>query len=255
MKQAGDDAGLAYGVLDANTGQLVATDELLKKWIGNGPLNALLPDVDLQSSMSISVVQTKLCRPNEESILATVELKPLLGENQTWRLLCIQILPERGTDNEYRDAVTVLPDRRALEPHRFEWQRESPTKQVPHALLFMDLDDFKHVNDSHGHSTGDKVLAILAERWQKSLRGGDLIVRYGGDEFVVLLAGIRTENEARPVMQRLLAAAAQPIDVDGHMLAVSATIGLALADDVTTSLEELLGSADHAMYVAKGQAR
>jgi diguanylate cyclase (GGDEF)-like protein len=82
-----------------------------------------------------------------------------------------------------------------------------------------------------------------------------LIVRYGGDEFVVLLAGIRSEKEARPVMQRLRNAAAQPIDVDGLMLAVSATIGLVLADDVTMSLKELLAAADHTMYAAKGQAR
>lgn len=257
MNRTVGDAGVAYGVLDAGTGQLVATDALLKEWIGGGTLRALLPDLDLQGSVHTSPVQMKLFRANEVPVLATVELTSLLGENQAWRLLRIQILSEYGIDAEYCDAVTGLPDRRALEPQRVRWQRESPTKQAPHALLFMDLDDFKQVNDFHGHATGDKVLAILAERWQKSLRGNDLIVRYGGDEFVVLLAGIQSEKEAQPVMQRLLAAAAQPIDVDGRTLVVSATIGLALAADVNVnvSLEELLAAADQAMYAAKERCR
>lgn len=163
-------------------------------------------------------------------------------------------MSERGIDAEFRDAVTCLPDRRALELQRVRWQRETPAKQVPHALLFMDLDNFKKVNDSHGHATGDKVLAVLAKRWQKSLRGRDLIVRYGGDEFVVLLAGICSAKEVQPVIERLLSATAEPIDVDGRMLIVSATIGLALADDVMVSLDELLSAADHAMYAAKGRA-
>jgi diguanylate cyclase (GGDEF)-like protein len=255
MNRTGDNTGVAYGVLDESKGQFVATDSRLMKWIDGGTLRELLPDVDLQSSGDTVEVQTKLCRANTHPVLAMVEFTSLLGEDQAWRLLRIQILSERGIDAEYRDAVTGLPDRRALEPQRVRWQPESSTNQVPHALLFIDLDNFKLVNDSHGHATGDKVLAILAKRWQKSLRGGDLLVRYGGDEFVVLLGGISSENEARPVMDRLLSVAAQPIDVDGLMLTVSATIGLALADEVTVSLEELLTTADQAMYAAKGEAR
>jgi diguanylate cyclase (GGDEF)-like protein len=97
------------------------------------------------------------------------------------------------------------------------------------------------------------VLAILADRWRKSLRGRDLIVRYGGDEFVVLLAGVRSNADVQPIVDRLRATTVTPIVIDGHSLRVSVAIGVARAENAAVPLEELLDAADRAMYSAKRQ--
>jgi diguanylate cyclase (GGDEF)-like protein len=180
---------------------------------------------------------------------ASISVSEINGELGELLLLQIDIAPSTGA--VYRDTVTGIPDRRALEWQRQYWRHESKTDAIPHALLFMDLVGFKQINDQHGHALGDKVLQSLSERWQHSLRHGDLIVRYGGDEFVVLLRGIGTAKATRPIIERLERVTEQPLEFGSQTLQLQVTIGLALANDLSVSLEQLLAQADQSMYAAK----
>jgi len=161
-----------------------------------------------------------------------------------------------GTDIDgelIKDAVTGLPDRRALEHCRRSWQSREPTEPTPHAVLFMDIDDFKQVNDRLGHAAGDRVLAELAERWEGCIRGEDLIARYGGDEFVVLVKQVSCRREVEPIVKRLTLATQRPIEIDEQTIKLSVTIGVAIAEDTTDDLGQSIAAADSDMYAAKRQ--
>src|SRR5882724_219913 len=115
------------------------------------------------------------------------------------------------------------------------------------AVVFIDLDEFKQVNDQYGHSAGDEVLATLGERLKTVIRAGDSVARLGGDEFAVLLTAVREPAEPAIVAERLLEQITAPIDVAGRQLSLTASIGIALG----SSGSELLKQADAAMYRAK----
>jgi diguanylate cyclase (GGDEF)-like protein len=151
------------------------------------------------------------------------------------------------------DPLTGLPNRRMLELRAPRLSEHADPSRI--GILFIDLDDFKGVNDTYGHNAGDAVLAEFATRLSGCVRPGDIIVRLGGDEFAVLLVGV-DEGEAGAVADRVLKCMDEHFVVDGEHLAVTATVGLAMADDVTgdealTALDSLLRHADGAMLQAK----
>ena len=120
------------------------------------------------------------------------------------------------------------------------------------AVAYLDLDGFKAVNDRHGHETGDQVLITLASRMQQTLREGDTLARLGGDEFVAVLLDLPDVAAGAPMLSRLLAAAAAPLDINGQLLQVSASLGVTFypqAEEVDA--DQLLRQADQAMYQAK----
>ncbi|WP_303786971.1 EAL domain-containing protein [Azovibrio restrictus] len=123
------------------------------------------------------------------------------------------------------------------------------------AVMFLDVDQFKTVNDSLGHGVGDQLLAEVARRLQSCLRGDDLLARLGGDEFVLLLPRLAQAEDAAGVAAKLLAALAHPVLVAGHELSVSASIGIALYPADGEDVETLLKHADIAMYSAKAAGR
>jgi diguanylate cyclase (GGDEF)-like protein len=122
-------------------------------------------------------------------------------------------------------------------------------------VIYADLDDFKAVNDSLGHATGDAVLRAVAGRLRGCVRGDDLPARLGGDEFAVVLAGLNDAGEASAVAERLLVALQRPYRIDGLELEVRASVGLAVARRGERTLEQLLGDADAAMYEAKAAGK
>jgi diguanylate cyclase (GGDEF)-like protein/PAS domain S-box-containing protein len=146
------------------------------------------------------------------------------------------------------DALTGLPNRRLL-LDRLEHVLQS-RRRVESSVLFLDVDDFKVINDQLGHDVGDEVLKVVAERLTKVIRPGDTIARLSGDEFAVVLEDATDGNAPNLVATRLLEAVAHPIDVHDRRLSLTLSIGIALASS-TLSADDLLRNADFAMYRAK----
>jgi diguanylate cyclase (GGDEF)-like protein len=154
------------------------------------------------------------------------------------------------------DPLTGLPNRRLFMDrldHAFVRTRRHPGQAT--AVLFMDLDHFKSVNDNLGHSRGDILLHLIAGRLKSCMRTGDTVARIGGDEFVILLEDIQDASEAVQIAGRLQLELAQPADLDGHEVFTSASIGVALASARHRVPEEILRDADLAMYRAKAKGR
>ena len=120
------------------------------------------------------------------------------------------------------------------------------------AVVFLDLDGFKAVNDAHGHEAGDQLLMALANRMKAALREGDTLARIGGDEFVVVLVDLVDSTESMPMLNRLLLAASEPVQLDAVTLQVSASLGVTLfPQDEEMDADQLQRQADQAMYQAK----
>jgi diguanylate cyclase (GGDEF)-like protein/PAS domain S-box-containing protein len=149
------------------------------------------------------------------------------------------------------DALTGLPNRVLLHRKLTEVVDRARQRQRRVAILFIDLDRFKNVNDSLGHRIGDELLKLISRRLVLALRKGDFLARLGGDEFTVLLENMSEAEGARQVATKLLEVIEQPYWVHGHLVHVSASIGLALFPDDGDDPDTLLKNADVAMYRAK----
>lgn len=149
------------------------------------------------------------------------------------------------------DALTGLPNR-ALFYDRVKLSLAMAKRRGRKlALLFLDLDGFKEVNDLHGHDAGDRLLREVAARLTKSIRGEDFVSRLGGDEFIFVLQDIRQREDAGIVADKILHALAKPIKVLGHTCTISGSVGIALFPDDGDELETLVRLSDLAMYGAK----
>ena len=163
-------------------------------------------------------------------------------------------LEERLTYLAFHDSLTELPNRRLFEDRLEHALARSKRYGTRHALLMVDLDRFKLVNDSYGHPAGDRVLADVADTLRAAVRPEDTCARIGGDEFAVLLEDVESTEQAVQVAEELLASLAQGCTVEGHQLFVSASIGIATSDEAPTC-EALFAAADTAGYVAKQAGR
>ncbi|MEA2608957.1 MAG: hypothetical protein QOJ75_1200, partial [Chloroflexota bacterium] len=123
------------------------------------------------------------------------------------------------------------------------------------AILFLDLDDFKVINDSLGHRAGDRLLNEVARRLSTAIRAGDIAARQGGDEFTILLDRVEDAQDAMASAERLSAELRRPIDLEGRSIVIDVSIGIALASSAETDADDLLAHADAAMYAAKAQGK
>jgi diguanylate cyclase (GGDEF)-like protein/PAS domain S-box-containing protein len=163
-----------------------------------------------------------------------------------------KILEKQLLHQAFHDPLTGLPNR-ALFTDRLEWML-SRRKKEQCSLLFIDLDNFKKVNDDYGHETGDVLLTTVAQRLQEILRTEDTAARLGGDEFAILLDGVWQVEEALAVGERALEAARAPFYIGGNEIMVGASIGIAIASGSNT-MGDLLREADVAMYMAKREGK
>jgi diguanylate cyclase (GGDEF)-like protein/PAS domain S-box-containing protein len=164
-------------------------------------------------------------------------------------------LQQRLTHQAYHDALTGLSNRALFQHELGALLTESPTEHDGVAVLFCDLDGFKAVNDSQGHEVGDALLRVVADRLRRCVRPGDLVARFGGDEFAVLVRDSRAMDSARDIADRVAASLQSPIVLDGRELRVGVSIGIAGDGPDAASVDILLRNADLAMYRAKADRR
>lgn len=155
----------------------------------------------------------------------------------------------------FHDTLTGLPNRRALEDRLTQALSFAERHNYFIALLFLDLDHFKQVNDLYGHATGDKLLKEVAGRLSNCVRDTDTVVRLGGDEFVILLPELKQPQDAQMVARKILTALSYPLIIDGEDMGVGVSIGISIAKGNSVPAEQLLQKADNAMYQAKNAGR
>ena len=163
----------------------------------------------------------------------------------------------------FTDSLTKLPNRRQFTDYLDQQYQSFKDERPDIALLFIDLDGFKQINDNYGHHAGDQLLVAVAKRLKKTLRTGDsvnygadkLLARLGGDEFTVLLKNIRDRYAAEQVAQRILDAFTHTFSIDNREFLIGASIGIAVASENSESAVDLLRNADTAMYEAKKEGK
>ncbi len=149
------------------------------------------------------------------------------------------------------DAMTGLPNLRLFGERLTDAVARAQDRERRIAVMFIDLDQFKSINDTYGHDFGDRVLQIVAERLRANVRVGDSVSRRSGDEFLFLMSEVEDEASVRAFADRIAESVAVPFDVDGVTLNVSASVGVALYPDHGRSPAELLERADASMLAAK----
>ncbi|KPP99463.1 diguanylate cyclase [Marinobacter sp. HL-58] len=161
---------------------------------------------------------------------------------------------EKIWHNAHHDLLTGLPNRRLFLDRLDQEVKHARRRNVPLAVMFMDLDGFKEVNDSIGHEVGDRLLYCVAERLASCVREDDTVARLGGDEFTVILTGARNNEDAAQVAQSIVDALAKPFHIAEPPVHISASIGITFFPRDGSSPDALLKAADHAMYTAKKSA-
>lgn len=153
------------------------------------------------------------------------------------------------------DPLTQLPNRALFSDRLQAALARARRERSPAALMFVDLDHFKPVNDACGHAVGDSLLIAAAERMRECLRESDTLARIGGDEFVVLLPHIDSRDDARQVAERIRASIALPFHIGPHLIGISVSIGICIFPDHADDEVGLMKCADVAMYRAKELGR
>lgn len=155
----------------------------------------------------------------------------------------------------FYDPLTGLPNRRLFRERLSEELDRCRTHRTRLALMFLDLDNFKRVNDTLGHDAGDKLLTTITERLLGCVRHEDVVCRLGGDEFTVLLSGLESDEPAKLIADKILQRLRQPVDLGKQTVTVTMSIGITIAPDHAMSPTELMQKADIAMYRAKAKGK
>ena len=155
----------------------------------------------------------------------------------------------------HHDQLTGLPNRVFLQAHLPKAIERATEEKTLMGVLFLDLDRFKHVNDSLGHEVGDKLLQEIAKRVRAAVRPDDVVVRMGGDEFVVLLHSARSNDEINVAANRINSVLSGPVVIDGRAVVATVSIGVSVFPRDGATMGELLKHSDTAMYQAKDSGR
>ncbi|MCW2503789.1 MAG: Signaling protein ykoW [Actinomycetia bacterium] len=246
-------------VLGYEAGELIGTSLLALIHPGDAPLVAAAISGVLAER---SVEPTLECRIRRKDgrYLRTETIPAFVGDDVQGCVLTTRDITERKALEDqlkhqaFHDSVTGLANRALLLDRTHHALERRRLADAPLAVLFLDLDDFKTVNDSLGHEAGDELLAEVAVRLRACMRPSDTPARLGGDEFAILLEDLGDETEASRVAERALAALAEPFLLNGQSVVVRASVGIALVDpDGVPRADDLLRDAEAAMYTAKQQ--
>lgn len=202
----------------------------------------------------LKLVNVKLANEIAERIAIESELANTKTDLAEVRddLLKSQVKEEEAQQIALQDALTGLPNRVSFEQRLDHGLTQAKRHGWGLAVLFIDIDKFKSINDSYGHDLGDKVLVMVANRLQSSVRDGDMVSRWGGDEFVCLLLEVKQEADVTRLAEKMINRITEACDFNGTVLSIKASIGISLypADGETADI--LFKNADTAMYKAKG---
>jgi len=253
-------------VTDANPPLLALTGYALAELLGQPALEFVAPDQrervgGVMAAAAELTYETALTHRDGSRVPVEFIVRTMQHHGERLRMTIVRDLRDRIEARSrihylaHHDALTGLPNRRS-----FIEQVEALIPQALRggatlALLFIDLDHFKRVNDSLGHLAGDALLQTVAQRITGALRAGDLVSRFGGDEFVLLLGGSTSVAAVLEVSHKLLAAIGAPVQVEGASISVTPSIGVAMFPRDGASPDELIKHADTAMYHAKAKGR
>jgi diguanylate cyclase (GGDEF)-like protein/PAS domain S-box-containing protein len=245
-------------------------DEILGK-----PIDVLFPSTIQEADEFMQSVQNEVVKSHEPLHMTAVNLKKS-GERVTCEWVAVPLLDDsravtgimtiaddlselhrarRLEDLAYQDPVTGMPNRRYFDDRLSNCADATRRYNDAFAVLYIDLDDFKAINDSHGHHTGDAVLAAVGLRLRVCVRDTDVVARLGGDEFGVLLTHLERNGYAEEVAERILQSMRHPLTAGDKTFKVSASIGLSTYPADGTDAATLLRKADAAMYRAKQKGR
>jgi diguanylate cyclase (GGDEF)-like protein len=262
---------LDEGIVVCSGMQVVAANTSLCRLIGV-PMDAIpelmishfVHDTDIIGqllSKSAVDLETQIHTRAGEALAVEITARTILNADSPRRVLEIRDIRDRKATQErisflaHHDALTTLPNREVLRARLAQAIQYTDETGKRCAVIWIDLDGFKGINDLHGHAFGDQVLRAVAERLRFELPAGTLIARLGGDEFVVLCDDISDASEARLIGQQLRRLLNRPIDVGERSANVGASIGLAVYPDDGANADELLKNADLALYQAKSEGR
>jgi diguanylate cyclase (GGDEF)-like protein len=211
-------------------------------------------------------VELQAVRRNGEAFPVEVAIIPLqIGAVRHFTAFIADISARKAAEAQVlhqalHDALTGLPNRRLLHLQLDKALANCARNQRQGALMYIDLDEFKAINDTHGHEVGDMLLKQVADRLLQSIRLGDTAARLGGDEFVVMLSDLNADmadarQKANTVAEKLLNSLNQPYSIKGHRVSSSPSVGVTLFADQRLGMDDILRQADHAMYQAKSAGR
>ena len=200
-----------------------------------------------------------LVLPNGEQVQVEVSLTPIVNKDNNidgWVVVCRDVtelkgLLEKVTHQANHDDLTGLVNRYLFTQKTRLQLKQAKRNATQFAIVFIDLDRFKSINDSLGHKAGDELLIEVSKRLEKSMRAGDVASRLSGDEFALLINNIQNENHTVSIIQRLLDSIGEPLTVGGRTMSISCSFGLSFYPADGDNAESLLKNADTAMYRAK----